>query len=392
MSLETVSPAQVAMLVQGEEVYGIGTVEKLYAEIWPDLTFVCLGPGPLNDWLRARQAKVELIEGLVKFNEQRTLPTLARLPLVFRQAKRDATRIHDRLAGRGIRIIHAHWRPQQIMAGYLRRMGYKSVWHMHNHTSRTRMFGFGLRLNHRLARWGADCLIPVSDFIARNWRGSGVPIHTILNAATPLFAGPSELPLDGPVRTLVAGRLDTTKGHHVAIEAVAAARAAGCDVTLDVCGGPLENNPYADELRHKIAAAGMDSAMKLLGFCSDLRERHQQYHMGLHCTTIADSCSMWICEATVDGLPLVASATGGTPELVDDGVTGYLYPPGDPQTLAQRLIRLCGDRALLAKMRTMAFERGKQLFSAQRIGEETLAAYLSLNERQVGMTNQTFSR
>jgi colanic acid/amylovoran biosynthesis glycosyltransferase len=99
-----------------------------------------------------------------------------------------------------------------------------------------------------------------------------------------------------------------------------------------------------------------------------------------------------VCETLVDGLPLVASANGGTPELVADGVTGYLYPPGDAQALAQRLIQLCHDRALLAKMRAMAFERGQQKITAQRFGDETLAAYLSLNKQQAGMASGKLSR
>lgn len=375
MQNESVNPALVAMLVQGNEVYGIGTVVKLYADLWPELTFVCLGPGPLYDWLRAQNAKVELVEGMTAFSERHSLPTLAKMPLIFQRAKRDANRIHQRLVGRGIRIIHAHWRPQQIMAGYLRRLGYRSVWHIHNSTSRTRLLGLGLKLNHRLAAWGADLLLPVSEYVAANWRGCGVPQRTLLNCAVSLFETPSDPPHDGPMRTLVAGRLDESKGHHVAIEAVAAARRAGCDVTLDVIGGPLDDNPYAERLRRQIDDAGAGSAVHLLGFCNDLRHRHQQYHLGLHCTVQTESCSMWICETLVDGLPLLASTPGGTPELVDDGVTGYLVPPGDAQTLAKRLIELSRDRERLAQMRRAAFERGQRKFTVDRFAHETLVAY-----------------
>ncbi len=90
MPMESVNPAQVAMLVQGSEVYGIGTIEKLYGEYWQDMTFVCLGTGALYDWLRARRSRVELVEGLVTFSEGNSLATLAQMPFVMRQAKRDA--------------------------------------------------------------------------------------------------------------------------------------------------------------------------------------------------------------------------------------------------------------------------------------------------------------
>ncbi len=391
MTNETADPAHVAMLVQGDEVYGIGTIEKLYAEFWPGMTFVCLGKGALHDWLLARRAKVELVEGMVRFGERNSLATVARMPLVFRRAKRNALRIHERLAGRGIRIIHAQWRPQQIMAGYLRRLGYRSVWQINNNMSRTRLYGMGVKLSHRLVQWGADLLLPASDYIAANWRGCGVPIKTIRNAAVPLFAAPSVLPLDGPVRTLVAGRLETTKGHHVAVEAVAAARRAGCDVTLDVFGGPLDNNPYAEQLRRTIAAAGIGAAVRLVGFCDDLRQRHQQYHLGLQCRITPEPCSLWVCETLVDGLPLIASASGGTPELVADGATGYLYPPGSVDALAQRLIQLCRDRQLLANMRQAAFERGARQFTIQRFLDETLSAYAGLEQSNAKVGNCSLS-
>lgn len=367
------------MLVQGSEVYGIGTIERQYAEFWPEMTTVCLERGPLHDWLVARGAKVELVEGLASFREGKSLRTLARLPGVWQQAKRDARRIDERLAGRGIRIVHAHWRPQQIMAGFLRRRGYRSVWQINNNTSRRRLGGLGIKLNHRLAKWGADLLLPASDFIAANWEGCGVALQTVRNSAVGLFDTPSELPLDGPLRAVAAGRLESSKGHHVAVEAVMAARRAGFDVTLDLFGGPLKGNAYAADLQQKIAAAGMESAFRFHGFSSDLRQRHQLYHLGLQCRIDPEPCSLWVCEAMVDGLPLAASATGGTPELVEDGVTGRLYPAGSDEELARRIVELASDRPRLAVMRRAAFVRGQKYFRVERFLDETLSAYRSLD-------------
>src|SRR5262245_37768853 len=183
-----IEPRQVAMLVQGSEVYGVGAVERLYALSWPEMTFVCFETGYMHDWLREHGARVELIEGLAQFKTGGTsLRVLAKLPHALAAARRDAQRVDQILRERGIRIVHVHWTPQLLIAGFLRKRGYRSVSHLHNSISSTRLMGLGMKLNHRLARWGADMLIPVSDFVARDWSNSGVPQRRVHNAAVPLF-------------------------------------------------------------------------------------------------------------------------------------------------------------------------------------------------------------
>jgi glycosyltransferase involved in cell wall biosynthesis len=267
--------------------------------------------------------------------------------------------------------------PQLFIDGFLRKRGYRSVWQINNNMNPRRLMGLGAKLNHGLAKWGADLLLPASDAVGRNWVGCGVPSVTIRNAAIPMFSQSNELP-ESPVRCLVVGRLEHEKGHHLAIEAVHRARKAGIDVRLDVFGGPLENNPYADELRRKIAEFGCQDAIRLMGFDPNLRERHQQYHLGLQCRISPEPCSLWICETLVDGLPLVASATGGTPELVEDGVTGLLFRSDDVSDFSEKLIQLMRDPARLRKMRMQASERGQRLFTLERFIRETLGTYANL--------------
>jgi glycosyltransferase involved in cell wall biosynthesis len=378
MSTNKMEPRHVAMLVQGDEVYGIGTIEKLYATAFPQISFVALGEGPFVDWLQANGNSVNVVHGLARFREGgRSLATLLRMPGVLAQARRDAARIDELLRPRGIRIIHAHWRPQQIIAGFLRKRGYQSVWQINNNMNPRRLLGLGVTLNHRLAAWGADLLLPASEFIARNWAGCGVRSITIHNAAIPMFSEPNRLP-ERPIRCLVAGRLEHLKGHHVAVEAVIHARQAGFDVCLDVFGGPIVDNEYADRLRQRIRGAGCEDTIRLLGFQHDLRQRHQQYHLGLQCRIDPEPCSLWVCETLVDGLPLLASATGGTPELIEDGPTGLLYRPGDVGDLADKLLSVIRDPARLREMRTLAFARGNRLFTLDRFASQSLAAYESL--------------
>lgn len=368
----------VAMLCNGDEVYGIGTILKLYAQGWPNLLFIAPIDGPMVEWLRANGHRVEVVEGLAQGDwGGPSLLTLMKMPGALLRARRMAARIDDLIRSRGIRIVHAHWQAQQMAAGFLRQRGYRSVWQINNTMNPRRLWGIGQKLNHALAKWGADLLLPASDAIAANWLSCSVPKTTIRNSAVPLYSQPNELP-ERPIRCLVAGRLEHDKGHHLATEAVIRARRTGADVRLDIFGGPVEGNPYADALRQQICAADCEEAIRLMGFQTDLRLRHQQYHLGFQCRISPEPCSLWVCETLVDGLPIVASATGGTPELVDDGVTGLLFRGDDVDDLSEKLLTLVQDPARLREMRGKAFERGQKAFTQARMLRQTEEAYQKL--------------
>ena len=73
--------------------------------------------------------------------------------------------------------------------------------------------------------------------------------------------------------------------------------------------------------------------------------------------------------------PVVASAVGGIPEVVDDGRTGLLVPPSDPKALADAVNRLLDDPGLAAEMGRAGRERAIAEFSWRAIAEQTVALY-----------------
>lgn len=376
------------MLCEGPELYGVGTVLRLYAQARPETLFVCFEEGHLAAWLRERRRRVIVLGRRFRMDARRSsLAFIGRVAAGVWHTRASAAALAPMLEQEGIRLVHSHWFEQQVVAGWLRRRGFLSVWHFHNTTNERRLAGLGLKMNHALARWGADLLMPVSAYIARNWRASGVPLRVVHNAATPLFGAANALP-PTPVRCVIGARLDEKKGVHLAVEAVLAARSRGMDVTLDIYGGPTEGNPYAESLRAMIAAAGATDSIRLMGFRSDLREHHQEYHVGLQCRVDPEPCSMWVCETLVDGLPLIAAANGGTPELVVDGETGLLFEPGNAGDLAAKLVQLARDPWRLGAMREAAFARGRAHFTTERMMRETLEAYRSIGPRALATGNQ----
>jgi len=78
------------------------------------------------------------------------------------------------------------------------------------------------------------------------------------------------------------------------------------------------------------------------------------------------------------GAPVVATRVGGSPEVVDDGVTGCLVPPQDPAALAQAIAQLANDPTAAARMGERGRERAAQEFSVPRMTAETAALYEEL--------------
>jgi glycosyltransferase involved in cell wall biosynthesis len=75
------------------------------------------------------------------------------------------------------------------------------------------------------------------------------------------------------------------------------------------------------------------------------------------------------------GLPVVATCVGGIPEIVEDGVTGLLVPPREPEALAGAILALASDPDRRRAMGERAWERVRD-FSADRTEEETRRVYL----------------
>ncbi len=85
-----------------------------------------------------------------------------------------------------------------------------------------------------------------------------------------------------------------------------------------------------------------------------------------------------VCEAMLRGLPVVATDVGGTSSLIDEGVTGYLYPDTDPQACADAILKLYHDPALALKMGLAAREVAIERHAPDVVHDQLLDAYKSI--------------
>jgi len=87
-----------------------------------------------------------------------------------------------------------------------------------------------------------------------------------------------------------------------------------------------------------------------------------------------------LLEAMAHGRPVVATAVGGIPEILRDGVTGLLVPPGDPAALAEAILTLYRDEALRDRLARAGKDHAQATFTAERFAEEMGRLYLACLE------------
>src|SRR5213076_2422257 len=137
-----------------------------------------------------------------------------------------------------------------------------------------------------------------------------------------------------PRRLIVAsaGRLSPEKGFDVLV--AAAAKVIAEDRTLGFIH--FGDGPDRGKIIAAIEALGLRDVFLLAGLKVDL-DRYYPFFDLLVLPSYTEGLPNVVLEAFAARVPVVATAVGGTPEVVEDGVSGYLVPPGDPDALAGRI-------------------------------------------------------
>jgi glycosyltransferase involved in cell wall biosynthesis len=137
------------------------------------------------------------------------------------------------------------------------------------------------------------------------------------------------------------GRLIVDKDYETAIEIARATRAALPQGVFVVAG----DGPHRPALERQIRRLALERRFLLLGDRPDVRPLLAAADLYLS-TSRREGMSNAIMEAMAAGLPVVASSVGGTPEIVTDGDSGFLFPAGDVVVAVERVVRLLTDPGL----------------------------------------------
>jgi glycosyltransferase involved in cell wall biosynthesis len=144
------------------------------------------------------------------------------------------------------------------------------------------------------------------------------------------FASPAPMP-EGGLRLVAIGRFVEQKGQMVLIPALTRVVADHPDAHLTLIG----DGPLRDVLEHGVAQAGLTGNVTFTGWLDEAGVRAElgAAH-ALIMPSFAEGLPMVVMEAMAAARPVIATYIAGTPELVQDGVTGWLVPAGDDAALA----------------------------------------------------------
>jgi glycosyltransferase involved in cell wall biosynthesis len=171
-------------------------------------------------------------------------------------------------------------------------------------------------------------------------------------------------------RLLCVGRLIPIKGHIVLLRAVAQAAHELPDVTLDVAGrGPLE-----PALRALAKELGIGDRVRFLGQVAPIQRAIEEAAIVV-VPSMGEGFGMVALEAMERARPVIAAEIGGLGELVDDGVTGLLVPPGESEPLARAIVRLGSNLEHAADLGEAGRRRALDRFLQERCTDRTELLY-----------------
>lgn len=346
--------------------------------------------GPLVDKLRQAGVSVEVLPTSGSTGSLgREQVSAGQLPA---QALLDTGAHIARLAARLRRlrpdVVHTNSLKAALYGGVAARLaGLPVVWHVRDRIADDYMPAFACRLVRTAARVLPTAVIGNSRTTLATLGPAGAAGVAI---ASPLGFAPftvASAPRSDGLRVGIVGRLDPWKGQHVFLEAFAKAFPDGGAIAV-VVGAKLFGAPgYERELEQLASALGIEERVEFRGFRESIVEELSDLDVLVHASVVPEPFGQVVVEGMAAGLAVLAADAGGPAEVIQDGIDGLLYPPGDVDALARALQRVGHDAALRQRLGTAARGRADD-FTAERIAPQVMAVYEQMLGRRPGASDR----
>lgn len=304
--------------------------------------------------------------------KNRIIPNLltqaARIAPILREIKPDVVNSHHCVSTEaavlaGCKVVHTVHGVTHREVRYLRGKARLATW-FHSYVQRKALSKADAVIS--VAQYGLDAY---AKWIKGPTGLIGVPVDDVF----------AEVPPITPSKGIVfAGGINRRKNLGALVRAMPAVVRRHPDAVLHVCGGVLDQR-YKDDLDAFVDAEGLGKSVRFLGVV----DRHKLASLlgqsvALALPSYQETAPGVICQAMAAGRVPVASAVGGVPEMIEDGVTGFLVDPDDSEALASRLIRLMDDLDLARDMGSAARKVATERYDRHKVADRILEICSSL--------------
>ena len=176
----------------------------------------------------------------------------------------------------------------------------------------------------------------------------------------------------GDIVVVTVARINKEKGYHILDEAILKLNHKR-NLKFIIVG----NGTYLNDMRTKLAGQVKSKQVFFLGYRHDIQRILNDCDIFV-LPTLHETLGVALLEASVEGLALIASKTGGVPEIVEDGYNGFLVPPGDINALQQAISILYSKTSLRKKFCDNARLKIHDKISSKSIEEKIDKVYQSL--------------
>ena len=277
-----------------------------------------------------------------------------------------------------IALVHSHTATVHTGAALADTLGVPHVWHVSEMVERPAI------VRRHIARTivrSADRIAAVSHAVKRHLEEteptSGSRIEVIHNGLDSSRFSAAAGNRSAASTTVVGmlGRIGTWKGQELFLDAARIVAREFPEARFVMAGGVLDGNTKAlERLRALAQSYGIGDRVTIQEYCADTPALLATFDVFVQPSLRPDPLPTTILEAMASGCPVVATAHGGAPEMVVDGVTGRLTPPGDATAMAAAILGLLRDPG----QRHAMGARGKQRVDSEFSPAAFSAAYLSM--------------
>lgn len=162
----------------------------------------------------------------------------------------------------------------------------------------------------------------------------------------------------------LVGRIEHNKGQHLLIDALHLLRAKSLRAHVTFIG-PVMDNTYLSQIQSQVAQLGLQEDTTFFGSHANPIEIMSAFDVAVLATEV-ETFGLVLIEAMRNAVAVVGSNAGGVPEIIEDGVSGLLFQPGNADDLAAQLERLCGDGDLRHQLGAAGKARADAHFALER--------------------------